>query len=183
MSREAITIVPLHPEHWNDVVRIYADGISTGDATFETEVPTWETWDETHLSVGRLVARKGGEVVGWAALGRVSGREVYGGVAEVSVYVRQDHRSQGVGSLLLRSLIRESERGGIWTLQAGIFPENTGSLRLHKRSGFREVGLRERIGQLRGRWRDLLLLERRSSVVGTAGTSSAVPGSGGIRST
>lgn len=167
MNREPITVSGLHPEHWDDVARIYAEGIATGQATFETETPTWDTWDAAHLDIGRLVARKGDEIVGWAALGRISDREVYRGVAEVSVYVGDDHRGEGVGSLLLACLIEESEQEGIWTLQAGIFPENTASVRLHEKLGFREVGLRERIGRLHGRWRNVVLLERRSRVVGT----------------
>ncbi len=149
------------------VLAIYAEGLATGEATFETEVPTWAAWDAGHLQDCRLVARVGGTLVGWAALSPVSGRCVYAGVAEVSVYVAAAARGQGVGAALLRHLVAASEGAGLWTLQAGIFPENAASLRLHERCGFRVVGRRERIGQLHGRWRDTLLLERRSSMVGT----------------
>ncbi len=149
------------------VLAIYAEGLATGEATFETEVPTWAAWDAGHLQDCRLVARAGGTLVGWAALSPVSGRCVYAGVAEVSVYVAAAARGQGVGAALLRHLVAASEGAGLWTLQAGIFPENAASLRLHERCGFRVVGRRERIGQLHGRWRDTLLLERRSSMVGT----------------
>lgn len=161
------TIESMTPEHWEMVRRILAEGIATGEATFETEPPGREAWDRTHLPFARLVARSGDDVVGWAALSPVSDRCVYGGVAEVSVYVAEGRRGEGLGSLLLRELVRESERNGIWTLQAGIFPENTGSLELHRRAGFREVGRRERLGKLGGRWRDVVLLERRSDRVGT----------------
>lgn len=171
MNRNPITVDEMRPGHWDDVARIYAEGIATGQATFETTTPSWEAWDAAHLAAGRLVALEGGEIVGWAALARVSSREVYEGVAEVSVYVRDAHRGKGIGSLLLGRLIEESERQGIWTLQAGVFPENTASVRLHRNLGFRDVGLRERIGRLHGRWRDVLLLERRSGVAGS-GTSS-----------
>src|SRR5207302_5314766 len=154
---------------WEQVRTIYQEGIATGHATFETEVPSWEQWDAAHLPFARLVARAGreaGRVAGWAALSPVSQRCVYGGVAEVSVYVSQTQRRSGIGRQLLEALISESERNGIWTLQAGMFPENVGSLALHRRSGFREVGRRERIGKLNGVWRDTILLERRSSLVG-----------------
>jgi len=148
------------------VNRIYSEGIATGHATFETEPPTWDVWNLTHLDVGRLSAVQGEEVVGWGALAAVSDRCVYGGVAEVSVYVSGAHRGKGVGSLLLEGLIAESEEHGIWTLQAGIFPENEASVVLHEKLGFRKVGVRERLGKLKGVWRDVVLLERRSRVVG-----------------
>ena len=160
-----LAIAALLPEHWGDVARIYADGIASGDATFETEVPDWEGWDRLHLPGHRLIAEADARRVGWAALVPVSGRCVYGGVAEVSVYVAADARGHGVGTALLAALIASSEAGGLWTLQAGIFPENEASVRLHERAGFRLVGRRERIGRLRGEWRDVLLLERRSQVV------------------
>ncbi len=153
---------------WEQVRSIYLEGVATGQATFETEAPSWEKWNAGHLQNARLVARDGGKVLGWAALSSVSSRCVYGGVAEVSVYVGKDGRRQGVGRALLESLIEESERNEIWTLQAGVFPENTASVNLHLRCGFREVGRRERIGKLGGVWRDTLLLERRSKKVGTA---------------
>jgi L-amino acid N-acyltransferase YncA/nitroimidazol reductase NimA-like FMN-containing flavoprotein (pyridoxamine 5'-phosphate oxidase superfamily) len=157
-----LRIVPMDRRHWGAVREIYAQGIATGHATFETEVPDWEGWDGGHFPFARLVALDGDEVVGWAALSPVSGRCVYGGVAEVSVYVAEDRRGKGVGRGLLRTLVEAAEEGGIWTLQAGIFPENEGSVRLHLKEGFREVGIRERLGKLHGRWRDVLLLERRS---------------------
>jgi len=160
-------LLPFTAAHWPAARSIYAAGIATGTATFTTEAPSWEEWDPSHLTHSRLVAvDDAGRVLGWAALSAVSGRCVYGGVAEVSVYVAAEARGQGVGRLLLAGLITESERHGMWTLQAGIFPENLASLRLHEALGFRVVGRRERIGQLRGRWQDTLLLERRSTVVG-----------------
>ncbi len=151
---------------WPAVQRIYAEGIVTGHATFETEVPDWPAWDQAHLPVCRLVARRSGEVLGWAALSPTSRRRVYAGVADESIYIAAAARRQGVGMALLCHLIEESERQGFWTLQAGVFPENEASLRLHRACGFREVGRRERIGQLNGLWRDTLLLERRSATVG-----------------
>lgn len=154
-------------QHWEDVRRIHAEGIATGMATFETEpAPNWETWSAHHLDFGRVVAMQEGRVVGWAALSHVSDRGVYAGVAEVSIYVGEVARGQGVGSLLLARLVQESEKHGIWTLQAGVFPQNEGSVSLHRRWGFRVVGRRERLGRLRGRWQDVLLLERRSERVG-----------------
>ena len=152
--------------HWEGVRAVYAEGLETGDATFETRVPDWGRWDASHLEACRLVALAGGRVAGWAALGRVSAREVYNGVAEVSVYVGREFRGEGLGRALLEALLRESEAAGLWTLQASVFPENVASVALHKSCGFREVGRRERIGRLRGRWRDTILLERRSRVVG-----------------
>jgi len=152
--------------HWPEVRAVYEEGLATGDATFETEAPEWERWDASHLRACRLVALTGGRVAGWAALSPVSARKVYAGVAEVSVYVGADFRGRGVGRALLSTLVRESESEGIWTLQAGIFPENVASVELHRACGFREVGRRERVGRLRGRWRDTVLLERRSRTVG-----------------
>jgi L-amino acid N-acyltransferase YncA len=147
---------------WEQVRAIYLEGIRSGDSTFETDAPAWEQWDEAHLRVARLVARDGERVLGWAALSPVSKRRVYRGVAELTVYVGESARGRGLGRALLEALIAESERNGIWTLQASIFPENVASLALHRRSGFREVGRRERIGMMNGRWRDTLLFERRS---------------------
>jgi L-amino acid N-acyltransferase YncA len=161
-----LTVEEMLPRHWPEARAVYLEGVATGHATFETEAPEWDVWDESHLPFARLVALSGGRVAGWAALGRVSRREVYRGVAEVSVYVGAGFRGRGVGRRLLASLVEASERGGVWTLQAGIFPENAASLALHRACGFREVGRRERIGRLGGRWRDTLLLERRSRVVG-----------------
>ena len=154
------------PAHWLQVRRIYLEGIATGHATFETEAPSWEKWNDAHLAFARLVARAGSDVKGWAALSPVSTRRVYAGVAETSVYVGRDSRGQGIGRALLAALIQAAESNGIWTLQAGIFPENRGSVKLHQTLGFREVGRRERIGKLNGIWRDTLLLERRSAIVG-----------------
>lgn len=158
----------LRPEDWPEVRRIYEEGIATGDATFEAEPPSWEAFDAVRLRAPRLVAQDpDGAVLGWAVLSPVSSRCVYGGVAEVSVYVAADARGGGVGSRLLGALVEGAEAEGIWTLQAGIFPENEATLALHRKHGFREVGRRERIGRMDGRWRDTLLLERRSAVVGT----------------
>ena len=151
---------------WPAVREIYREGISTGDATFETGVPEWAAWDGAHLRHSRLVARDGGSVGGWAALSPVSQRAVYAGVAEVSIYVAEMYRGQGLGRNLLAALVAESESHGIWMLQAGIFPENRASIALHQRLGFRHVGVRERIGQRDGRWRDTVLMERRSEVAG-----------------
>ena len=142
---------------------IFEEGIATGQATFETEAPSWEDWDGAHF--GGLVAVEDGEVVGWAALSPYSAREVYAGVAEESVYVSARARGRGIGRRLLEGLIEQSERAGIWTLEAGIFPENRASVTLHLSCGFRLVGLRERIGRMDGEWRDVLLLERRSEVI------------------
>lgn len=162
-------MLPLTAAHWPAVRAIYAEGLATGNASFATEPPSWADWDAGHLPTCRLVAvdaAEPGTVLGWAALSPVSGRCVYAGVAEVSVYVAGAARGQGVGRALLTALVRESEQAGLRTLQAGIFPENEASVRLHEAVGFRLVGRRERIGQLRGQWRDTLLLERRSAAVG-----------------
>ena len=156
----------LRPGDWPEVARIFEEGIRTGDATFETEVPTWEAWDAAHLPEHRLVAERDGLVVGWIALVPVSPRPCYAGVAEVSAYVGKEARGQGVGAELLAALIESSERAGIWTLETGVFPENAVSLGLLQRFGFRVVGTRERIGQMHGMWRDVVFLERRSEVVG-----------------
>lgn len=163
---ESLTIRSMQPRDWPDVARVYADGIGTGSATFETVVPDWDGWDAGHIAACRLVAAIDGRVVAWAALSPTSRREVYQGVAEASIYVGDSARGQGVGSALLGELVVCSEREGLWTLQAGIFPENDASIRLHQRHGFRIVGTRERIGASRGRWRDVLLLERRSETIG-----------------
>jgi L-amino acid N-acyltransferase YncA len=158
---------PLTAAHWPAVRAIYEAGIATGQATFTTSAPTWEVWDASHLAPCRLVATNAAaQVLGWAALTPVSGRQVYAGVAEVSIYIAAEARGRGVGKHLLAALVTESEQQGLWMLQAGIFPENAASLALHASQGFRTVGRRERIGQLRGRWHDTLLLERRSPVVG-----------------
>jgi L-amino acid N-acyltransferase YncA len=154
------------PDDWPAVKAIYEAGIATGDATFERSAPAWADWTATHVSTCRLVATDGQAVFGWAALSPISPRAVYAGVAEVSVYVAAEARGRGLGTLLLAGLVTAAESHGLWTLQAGIFPENTPSLAVHARCGFRVVGRRERIGQMDGRWRDVLLLERRSSLVG-----------------
>jgi L-amino acid N-acyltransferase YncA len=152
----------LRPEDWPAVRAIYQAGIDSGDATFETVVPDWAVWDAAHLPGHRLVARLEGRVVGWTALAPVSDRCAYAGVAEDSVYVAPDAQGRGVGRALLGAVVASAERGGIWTVQTGIFPENQASVRLHQTCGFRVVGVRERLGRLHGRWRDVLFLERRS---------------------
>jgi L-amino acid N-acyltransferase YncA len=155
----------LRPEDWPAVRAIYQAGIDGGDATFETTAPDWATWDAAHLPGHRLVARHDGRVLGWTALAPVSDRCAYAGVAEDSVYVAPDAQGRGVGRALLAAVVASAERDGIWTVQTGIFPENQASVRLHRACGFRVVGVRERLGRLRGRWRDVLLLERRSPIV------------------
>jgi L-amino acid N-acyltransferase YncA len=163
-----VRIEPLRPADWPAVAAIYAQGIATGNATFETEVPSWERWNASHLPDHRLVGRAGpaGEVVAWAALAPVSDRCAYAGVAENSIYVAERTRGLGVGRRLLTGLVERAERAGIWTVQTGVFPENNVSMALHQRCGFRVVGVRERVGQLHGRWRDVVFLERRSTVAG-----------------
>jgi L-amino acid N-acyltransferase YncA len=161
-----IEIEPFRAEDWEAVRAIYLEGIATGNATFAQSAPEWDEWDAGHLKTCRLAARSGDGILGWAALSPVSGRTVYAGVAEVSVYVAERARARGIGIALLDALILQSELNGIWTLQAGIFPENEASIRLHKSAGFRIVGVRERLGQMNGRWRDVVLMERRSSVAG-----------------
>lgn len=161
-----IQIQPLEPADWPAVRVIYENGIATGNATFETQAPTWEQWDNAHAPNCRFVATLDQVVVGWAALTPVSGRCVYAGVGEVSVYVHESARGQGIGLQLLNTLVASSEKAGYWTLQAGIFPENTGSMRLHEKAGFRIVGYREKIGRMNGIWRNTMLLERRSQTTG-----------------
>lgn len=161
-----IRVEAMRDSDWPAVADIYRQGIESGDATFETVVPSPEAWDTAHLEAGRLVAREGDRVLGWAALSPVSDRCVYGGAAEVSVYVDAGARGRGIGRRLLEALVVASEEAGIWTLQAGIFPENEPSLAIHRRCGFRVVGRRERLGRLAGEWRDVILLERRSGAVG-----------------
>jgi phosphinothricin acetyltransferase len=160
------TITPMLDADWPHVRAIYRDGIATGNATFETDAPPWEEWDRTHRREGRLVARAGDQVLGWVALGPASRRRAYAGVADVSLYVAAAARGHGVGTALLRAAIEAAERAGIWTIQAGVFPENAASLAVHRACGFREVGRRERFGCMNGVWRDVLLLERRSRMVG-----------------
>ena len=153
------------------VLAVYGEGIASGHATFQQDLPSWQVWDEGHLREARLIACDGERMLGWAALSPVSGRCVYAGVAEVSVYVAQKGRGRGIGKALLRALVEASEKAGYWTLQAGIFPENEASLALHKACGFSEVGRREALGKMsygpmKDVWRDVIMLERRSQVVG-----------------
>ncbi|WP_026729719.1 GNAT family N-acetyltransferase [Flavobacterium denitrificans] len=152
-------------EDWNQVKLIYQKGIDTGNATFQTSAPSWEDWDQSHLTSCRIVMEEDSIVIGWAALTPVSSRCVYAGVAEVSVYVDPAHSGKGIGLALLNELVNQSEAEGIWTLQAGIFPENIGSLRIHEKAGFRILGIREKIGKQNGIWRDTALLERRSPAI------------------
>jgi phosphinothricin acetyltransferase len=161
-----MTIQPMTTAHGAQVLSIYEAGIATGNATFQTTAPEWSEWDQSHIKNCRLVAVENNKVLGWAALTAVSGRCVYAGVAEVSVYVAPEAQGKGVGRQLLEELIKQSEQNNFWTLQAGIFPENTGSLKIHEHCGFRILGRRERIGKMNNNWRDTLLLERRSTVVG-----------------
>ncbi|MEE9370440.1 MAG: N-acetyltransferase family protein [Sedimentisphaerales bacterium] len=160
------TVDKMKNQDWDEVASIYREGIATGNATFETEVPKWEKWDNNHLRDCRLVAKSKGQVIGWAALSPFSWKRFYAGIAEVSLYVTSSVRGIGVGKALLNALIEESERAGIWTLQGMIFRENLTSLALCKKCGFREVGHRERISRINGVWRDVILMERRSKVVG-----------------
>ena len=156
----------MEPQHWNEVKRIYEEGLGTGNATFQTTAPEWEDWDKSHIQTCRLLAFENEAIVGWAALTPVSDRCVYGGVAEISVYVAESARGKGVGKELLKALIKTSEDNKFWTLQAGIFPENIASIKIHEGNGFRVIGNREKIGQMKGIWRDTLILERRSRAVG-----------------
>jgi L-amino acid N-acyltransferase YncA len=165
-AESAVRMRPLVVGDWETVRSIYLAGIATGHATFETKAPAWEVWNAAHLPAPRLAAIAGETIAGWGALSPVSARAVYAGVAEVSVYVDAHWRGRGIGRALLETLVNESERHGIWTLQASIFPENTASIALHTECGFREVGRRERIGRLNGVWRNTVLFERRSQLAG-----------------
>ena len=165
VAATALQVDELTAGDWPAVSAIYAEGIATRNATFETAVPSWGEWERAHMDDHRLVGRVDGEVVGWAALSRVSDRQCYRGVVEDSVYVRNGHHGQGVGHALLSALVSRAEAAGVWTIQAGVFPENLASLKLHVACGFRVVGVRERIGQLDGAWRDVVLLERRSKEI------------------
>jgi L-amino acid N-acyltransferase YncA len=156
----------MRPEDWDAVRAVYLEGIATGNSTFEQSAPDWQSWDRSHLQCCRLVARLGREVLGWTALSPVSNRRVYAGVAEFSIYVAERARGRGIGAALLKALVEASEQEGIWTLQSGIFPENTTILEICRRFGFRMVGMRERIGRMNGRWRDVVLMERRSVIAG-----------------
>lgn len=161
-----VTVTALLPEHADAVLEIYGEGIATGDATFQTTVPTWAAWDGAHLAAHRFVAVDGAEVLGFVAVSPTSARAVYAGVVEHSIYVAAVARGRGVGSALLSRLVTSTEEAGIWTIRSGVFPENTASLALHDRHGFRRVGVQERVGKLGDRWRDVVLLERRSTVAG-----------------
>ena len=161
-----MNIKNLEPKHWPEVKKIYEYGIATGIATFETDAPTWEIWNKNHLPHSRLVCEIDGEITGWVALSPVSERCVYQGVAESSIYIDPEFQGMGVGFVLLNHIIKESEANGIWILQAGIFENNKASIRLHEKSGFRKVGYREHIGQLKGVWHDIVLFEKRSKIVG-----------------
>ncbi|MBV1774716.1 GNAT family N-acetyltransferase [Burkholderiaceae bacterium DAT-1] len=160
-----IHIRPMHATDWVAVRRIYLEGIATGNATFQTEAPEWDYFDANHLKVCRFVAEDESGVLGWATLGAISSRPVYRGVAEVSVYVAESARGRGVGRTLMAALVPASEAAGFWTLQAGILSENSASRSLHRQFGFREVGVREKMGQLAGVWRNVVLMERRSTVI------------------
>lgn len=164
----AVRIDPMQPEDWPAVCEIYLQGLATGQASFETDAPSWEQWDSARLPICRLVARDSEAILGWAALSPVSRRAVYRGVAEASVYVAEQGRGQGVGLALLEALITAAEAAGIWTLEGKVFPENPASLALCEKCGFRRVGVRERLGCHKGVWRDVVLLERRSSSQGVS---------------
>ena len=153
-------------EDWEQVSKIYKEGIKTGNATFETKVPSWESWISKHLSCCNIVARRENKILGWAAVSPTSSRNIYSGVTEVSIYVSKECKRKGIGLALLKELIELSENNGIWTLQAGIFPENKASINLHKKCGFKIVGTREKIGKMNDVWRDVILMERRSKKVG-----------------
>jgi L-amino acid N-acyltransferase YncA len=161
-----IEIKAMESDHWDEVRRIYEEGLATGNATFQMSAPEWVEWNKSHIQKCRLIALDNGKIFGWAALSPVSDRCVYGGVAEVSVYVSNSARGKGIGKELLRNLIENSESNQFWTLQAGIFPENKASIKIHEENGFRIIGTREKIGKMNGIWRDTLILERRSSRVG-----------------
>lgn len=161
-----IEIVKLVPEHRDDVKRIYEEGIKTRNATFETEAPSWEEWDKKHDNELRFAAVEAGKVIGWAALIPTSTRKVYAGVMEVSIYIGEDQRGKGVGKALLDVLIPESEKSGVWSLLSVLFPENTASIKLHEKAGFRIIGVREKMGKMDDTWRDNIMMERRSKIAG-----------------
>ncbi|WP_410004386.1 N-acetyltransferase family protein [Aequorivita nionensis] len=162
----SMKLIEISAENYPEVARIYGEGLLTGTATFETTIPNWEKWDAGHLSFGRILAVEADDYLGWASLSPVSSRCVYGGVAEVSVYVAETARGKGAGTFLLKNLIEISEANNIWTLQSGIFRDNVASHKLHIKCGFREVGYKEKVGQLHGVWKDNVLLERRSKIIG-----------------
>ncbi|CAM3456728.1 GNAT family N-acetyltransferase [Zobellia roscoffensis] len=161
-----IELRPMLPEDWPFVSKIYAEGMATGYATFENKTPSYDAWNNSHIANCRIMAFEEDQCLGWAALSPVSSRCVYGGVGEVSIYISTEARGKGVGSKLMQALITQSEENGLWTLQSGVFPENTGSIKLHEKMGFRRIGKRERIGKRDGVWKDNVLFERRSKVVG-----------------
>lgn len=161
-----IHIRPMSEDDWPEVQRIYAEGIATGMATFQTDIPGYEAWDRGHLAPCRLVAEEEGRLLGWTVLGAYSSRFVYRGVAEISIYIASEARRRGVGYALLKRMIADSEVHGFWTLVAGIFKANDASRSLHAKAGFREIGVREKVGELRGTWHDVVVMERRSSTVG-----------------
>ena len=162
-----VAIRSMTKNDWIQVAEIYRQGIETGNATFESQIPSWDKWDLAHVRSCRVVATIDNIVVGWAALIPVSARKVYAGVGEVSIYISNKYKGLKIGTKLLDRLIEESEKEGFWTLQAGIFPENAASIKLHQNHGFRIIGYREKIGQMKGIWRDTVLLERRSKKIGT----------------
>jgi len=163
-----VTFRLFNKNDWNIISKIYREGIETENATFELKIPSWSDWNHNHLTNCRIVAELTNKIVGWAALSPVSSRCVYGGVAEVSIYISNNHFGKKIGTKLLKKLILESEKNGIWTLQSGIFPENKASIKIHSNLGFRKIGYREKIGKLHGQWRDNILMERRSKIVGVS---------------
>jgi phosphinothricin acetyltransferase len=156
----------MQSQHWPRVKEIYLEAIATGNSTFQQQAPEWQDWDKVHLVHSRIVAELEGDIVGWTALMPVSTRPVYAGVAELSICITKNLRGKSIGNVLLQQLVKSSEENKIWTLQASIFPENAASIRIHEKNGFRIIGFREKIGQMNGVWRDTLLLERRSKIVG-----------------
>jgi L-amino acid N-acyltransferase YncA len=165
-EKMTIAFRPMTANDWEHVAEVYRQGIETGNATFQQDIPSWQDWDNWHLKNCRIVCIMENQLAGWAALTPISGRCVYAGVAEISVYIADKFRGQRLGLQLLQQLIEESEKENLWTLQAGIFPENTASLTIHEKLGFRKIGYRERIGKMKGKWRDTILLERRSGKIG-----------------
>ena len=166
MTTASVKLRPMTPDDWPEVARIYDEGLKTGNATFQQVVPTWEEWNTGHVQSCRMVAIIEGTMAGWAALSAVSSRAVYAGVAEVSVYIGKGFRGMRIGDRLMKNLIDESEKEGFWTLQSSIFPENEASIKLHEKYGFRTIGYREKVGKMDGIWRDTVIMERRSKVVG-----------------
>ncbi len=166
MNTGDVIIVPMIAADWEAVNQIYLEGIATKNATFETTAPLWEAWDKAHRKDCRLVAKINDTIVGWAALSQVSARKVYEGVTECSIYISAIYHNKGIGDKLMTELVKESERNNVWTMQAGIFPENIASIRLHEKHNFRILGVKEKVGKMDHRWRDVVLMERRSRVVG-----------------